>query len=151
MRETAYVVTYHEIDPLYIMDLSDSNKPVITGELKIPGYSSFLHQLSDNMLLGVGKEGNEIKLSLFDTTDVTDPKELDVMYLDSYWSELMADHHAFLVDEKHKIFVVPTDGKAVIVSYANSEKLEMVLEVTGIQAMRSLFVDDYITHHLMVI
>jgi len=144
MGEKAYVVTYRETDPLYIMDLSDSKDPKITGELKIPGYSSFLHELSDGLLLGVGKEGRKVKISLFDTSDITKPQEVDMILLDESWSDLVSDHHAFLVDEKHKVFVIPAGDKAYIVDYSDDKELKIVLKVTNIQATRSLYIDDYI-------
>ncbi len=84
MGKEAYVVTFRNTDPLFAIDLSDPEKPVIKGELKIPGYSAYLHPIGDNLLLGIGYEGdsqnadfNSVKVSLFDISDPTNLKELD--------------------------------------------------------------------------
>ncbi len=82
-----YVVTFEQIDPLYVVDLSDPTDPEVKGELKIPGFSSYLHPLDDDLLLGVGTDGDETGAtqgavaSLFDVSDPTDPKLIDKMPL----------------------------------------------------------------------
>lgn len=84
MGKEAYIVTFRNTDPLFSIDLSDPKKPAIKGELKIPGYSAYLHPIGDNLLLGIGYEGdsqnadfNSVKVSLFDISDPTNLKELD--------------------------------------------------------------------------
>lgn len=82
IRDTAYVVTVREIDPLYIVNLSNPKSLKVTGELKIPGFSSYLHPVGPGRILGVGQEATlkgrttGAKVSLFDVSDVTKPKEL---------------------------------------------------------------------------
>ncbi|MEM2121436.1 MAG: beta-propeller domain-containing protein [Candidatus Woesearchaeota archaeon] len=105
--DKAYVVTFRETDPFYIMDLSNPEKPEIKGELKIPGYSSYLHPINDNFILGIGKEGSEIKVSLFDVSNVEKPSEVDKFVLSEYWSDILNTHRAFLIDRKHEIFFLP--------------------------------------------
>ncbi|MEL7208403.1 MAG: beta-propeller domain-containing protein, partial [Actinomycetota bacterium] len=79
MGETAYVVTFRQVDPLYTVDLSDPERPVVKGELKIPGFSDYLHPVGDDHLLGVGMDGDEdgrvegAVISLFDVSDLTNP------------------------------------------------------------------------------
>lgn len=84
MGKEAYIVTFRNTDPLFAIDLSDPKKPAIKGELKIPGYSAYLHPIGDNLLIGIGYEGdsqnadfNSVKVSLFDISDPTNLKELD--------------------------------------------------------------------------
>ena len=78
---TAYVVTFRQVDPLYVVDLTDPTAPRVTGELKIPGFSSYLHPVGDGLLLGVGQDATDegrslgAKVSLFDVTDPTNPIE----------------------------------------------------------------------------
>ena len=89
MGDEAYVVTFRNTDPLFAIDLSDPKNPAIKGELKIPGYSAYLHPIGDNLLIGIGYEGdsqnadfNSVKVSLFDISDPTNLKELDkLVYL----------------------------------------------------------------------
>lgn len=83
MGDTAYVVTFVQTDPLFVIDLSDPEKPVIKGEVKLPGFSSYLHPVGDGLLVGIGQGGTEAgvdgssKISLFDVSDPAEPKEID--------------------------------------------------------------------------
>ncbi|NTW13864.1 MAG: hypothetical protein HGA31_02440, partial [Candidatus Moranbacteria bacterium] len=67
--DRGYLVTFKETDPFYVLDLSDPEHPKKTGELKIPGYSSYLHPLGPHIVLGIGREESKVKLSLFDVSD----------------------------------------------------------------------------------
>ncbi len=81
--DTGYVVTFEQTDPLFVIDLSNPEKPEIKGELKIPGFSAYLHPITENLLMGIGRDGDEngenggIKVSLFDVSDPENPKEVD--------------------------------------------------------------------------
>ncbi|MEO9326204.1 beta-propeller domain-containing protein [Nocardioides sp. C4-1] len=75
----AILVTFRRIDPLYAVDLTDVRRPTLLGELKIPGFSSYLHPLGPRRLVGVGSDGgNRAQAALLDLTDVTDPQQLAV-------------------------------------------------------------------------
>ena len=76
MGERGYVVTFRQIDPLYTLDLSDPTAPKVVGELKIPGYSAYLHPVGENLLLGVGREAQNVKASLFDVSNLAAPREV---------------------------------------------------------------------------
>ncbi len=71
--ERGYVVTFRQTDPLYTLDLSDPTAPKVAGQLKIPGYSAYLHPVGENLLLGVGREGSAVKASLFDVSNLAAP------------------------------------------------------------------------------
>ncbi len=79
--DTGYVVTFEQTDPLFVIDLSNPEKPEIKGELKIPGFSTYLHPVGENLVLGVGVDGDEngqnngLKVSLFDVSDPANPIE----------------------------------------------------------------------------
>lgn len=113
MGDLGYVVTFRQTDPLYVVDLSNPESPVVTGELKIPGYSAYLHPLGDGLLLGVGQDATEdgmttgAKVSLFDVSDPTDPRELDSWVLEGGYTEVEWDHHAFLYWEPLSLAVLP--------------------------------------------
>jgi len=137
-----YVVTFRETDPFYVLDLADPTDPQVKGELKIPGYSSYLHPITDNEILGIGKEGSKVKLSLFDVSDPQEPKEAAKYILSEYWSDVLNTHHAFLLDEKHKIFFLPGSRGGYIFSYQGGLSLERA--VSGIMAKRAVYLDDYL-------
>ncbi len=82
----AVMVTFRQTDPFYAIDLSDPAAPRLLGELKIPGYSSYLHPLGDHRMIGIGSAADPVtgavtgaKASLFDVHDVTAPRELDAV------------------------------------------------------------------------
>lgn len=105
LGDTAYLVTFYQTDPLFIVDLSDPTSPEITGELKIPGFSSYLHPYAENLLIGIGESGDEsgatgkLKVSLFDVSDMQNPKEISSVVFDGAQytsSTAQSDHHAYL-------------------------------------------------------
>lgn len=114
-----YMVTFKRIDPLFVIGLENPEKPEILGELKIPGYSDYLHAYDENHIIGIGKEteGNEwggvsvkgVKLALFDVSDVKNPKQLDKYEIGDAGSdsEALNDHKAFLFDKSKNILVIP--------------------------------------------
>lgn len=123
---TAYVVTFEQTDPLFVIDLSDPAAPKITGELKLPGYSQYLHPITDTLLLGVGVDGDEngagngLKISLFDVSDPKAPVEADRFVAEGYehynensgeylniTSAAQYDHKAFCFDEKEMTVYIP--------------------------------------------
>lgn len=83
MGDTAYMVTFVQTDPLFVIDLTDPEKPEIAGEVKLPGFSEYLHPVGNGLLVGIGVGGTETgtdgsgKISLFDVTDPASPKEID--------------------------------------------------------------------------
>jgi uncharacterized secreted protein with C-terminal beta-propeller domain len=103
MGDTAYVVTFRQTDPLYTVDLTDPRNPTVVGELKIPGYSAYLHPVGDGLIMGVGQDATEegavqgAQVSIFDVSDLSDPKRVDTYTLsEGTNSQVEYDHHAFL-------------------------------------------------------
>jgi len=143
LQDKGFVVTFKQIDPFYVLDLSDPGKPEIKGELKIPGYSSYLHPITKDRILGIGKENNDVKVSLFDVSNPSKPKEVAKYALDEYWSDILNTHHAFLLDDKHKVFFMPGQRGGYIFSYTNDE-LKLKKAVSDISAKRALYIDDYL-------
>lgn len=101
MGPVGYVVTFRQTDPLYVVDLSDPTAPGVVGELKIPGYSAYLHPVSDGRLLGVGQDADEegrvlgTQISLFDVSNPADPRRIDQVMLEGGWSQAEGNHLAF--------------------------------------------------------
>jgi hypothetical protein len=114
MGGAGYVVTFRQVDPLYTLDLSDPRNPAVRGELKIPGFSSYLHPVAGGLLLGLGQDADDqgrtrgAQLSLFDVSDLSAPKRLYRQSLGEYSSsEAEHDHHAFLYWPPTKLSVIP--------------------------------------------
>ena len=119
MGDIGYFVTYRETDPLFSVDLSDPANPKIIGELKIPGFSEYLHPYGDGLLLGIGMEddGNDekdrrVKLSMFDISDPSNVKEIDKIVLkDSYYSTAFEDYKSVLADAEKNLIGFFTYGE----------------------------------------
>lgn len=118
LGDTAYVVTFRQTDPLYVLDLSDPAAPVVDGELKITGYSSYLHPLAEARLLGVGQEATEqgmtvgLQVSLFDTADPSAPTKIDGEVVADAYASAEWDPHAFLFWEETGQVVLPMSGSS---------------------------------------
>jgi len=143
IEDKGYLVTFKQIDPFYVLDLSNPKNPQVKGELKIPGYSSYLHPLAKDKILGVGKEGSKVKASLFDVSSASNPKEVGkYILLDEHWSDILNTHHAFLLDPDHLVFFLPGSKGGYIFSYKD-DSLSMVKAVADIQARRAIYINDY--------
>jgi uncharacterized secreted protein with C-terminal beta-propeller domain len=141
MEDTAYVVTFRQIDPFYVLDLSDPQDPEMRGEVKLPGYSSYLHPLPNDRVVGIGEEDGQVKATLFDVSDKDNPSVLSSYILDEYRSDAVENHHAFLADREHKVIFVPGQKGGYVLSYAGSE-LTLKKSVTDVQARRALYIND---------
>ena len=116
MGDKGYVVTFRKVDPLFTMDLSDPTDPRVVGELKIPGYSAYLHPVGEDHLIGLGRDADGglfqgVQISLFDVSDMADPVQEDVyIWSDDSrqgTSEAEDDHHAFSYFPDHGILALP--------------------------------------------
>lgn len=115
MQDRAYIVTFRQTDPLFAIDLTTPTKPVVLGQLKVPGFSSYLHPYDDNTLIGFGKQADDngrvtgLKLSLFDVSDVNNLQEIDMYEFEGSWNDSIAltDHKAFLFSKDKNLLVVP--------------------------------------------
>jgi uncharacterized secreted protein with C-terminal beta-propeller domain len=108
-----YVVTFRQMDPLYTIDLSQPTRPRVVGELKITGYSAYLHPLTDGKVLGVGQEATDqgrrlgTQVSIFDVTNAAAPNRLAQHQVEGGSSEVEYDPHAFLYWPQWNLVVVP--------------------------------------------
>jgi len=114
LGDTAFVVTFRQTDPLYTLDLSEPQAPRVVGELKVPGYSAYLHPLEDGLLLGVGQDATAqgtptgVQLSLFDVADLRNPVRLAQRGLGRHsQTDVDGDHHAFLWSAPERLAVIP--------------------------------------------
>ncbi len=107
MQNRAYIVTFQKVDPLYVIDLTNTRSPTIAGELEIPGFSDYLHPIGDDLLLGIGKDAKlgdsgttwyqGVKVSLFNVSDIQNPTELGNILIGKRGSDtaLSNEPHAF--------------------------------------------------------
>ncbi|MDF1498575.1 MAG: beta-propeller domain-containing protein [Patescibacteria group bacterium] len=120
MQDRAYLVTFKQTDPLFVIDLADQTNPKVMGELKVPGFSSYLHPYDNQTLIGLGREADEdgrvtggVKLSLFDVSDIANPKEIDKYVMGDRNSNSIAisEHKAFLFSKDKNLLVIPVSMK----------------------------------------
>jgi len=148
--DKGYIVTFRTMDPLFVLDLSNPKNPNVTGELKIPGFSNYLHLVGNNLILGIGQDTYDlfkkdssgkdvvvgtrqggIKLSLFDVSDMGKPKEISNYILgdSGSYADIFYDHKAAMFDtaSNNVVFdatISDTSGKyrhgAAVLNFANS-------------------------------
>lgn len=118
MGDKLYLVTYHRIDPFFVIDLS-KDTPKVLGALKIPGYSSYLHPYDETHIIGIGKETKQnqygglqtlgVKISLFDVSDVSNPLTVDTYSIGGMGtdSEVLSDPKAFLFSKEKNLLSLP--------------------------------------------
>lgn len=112
--DVAAVVTFRQVDPLYLLDLSDPAAPRVTGELKIPGFSTYLHPIGNGLLLGLGMDADPksgrttgMQLSTFRISDPSAPTQVDRLSLGPAWSPASDDSRAFGYDPVSRLAVLP--------------------------------------------
>jgi inhibitor of cysteine peptidase len=118
MGERGYLVTFKQVDPLFVIDLKDPYNPEELGYLKVTGYSDYLHPYDENHLIGIGKETTDagefawyqgVKISLFDVSDVSNPREISKLEIGDRGTDspVLSDHKAFLFDKSRNLLVMP--------------------------------------------
>ncbi len=130
MGNRCYLVTFKKVDPLFVIDIEDPTMPKVLGKLKIPGYSDYLHPYDENHLIGIGKETVEaeegdfawyqgVKISLFDVSDVSKPKEIAKYIIGDRGTDspVLRNHKALLFDKSRKLLVLP-----VLIAKIDKEK-----------------------------
>ncbi|MGN0532985.1 MAG: beta-propeller domain-containing protein [Eubacterium sp.] len=115
LGDTAYVITYEQTDPLFVIDLSNPQNPEILGSVKIDGFSSQLLTLENDRILGIGYNTSEteygviqdgIKLVLFDVSDKANPAVLDTYVLKNAYSEAQYNHKAIVINKEKGYFAI---------------------------------------------
>lgn len=150
LGDTAYVVTFRQTDPLYALDLSDHAAPRVTGELKITGYSAYLHPVADGRLLGIGQEADHdgrvqgVQVSLFDVRDPAQPLRLDRWHRPDAWSAAEHDPHAFRYDPTTGLLAVPVNAGLRLLRVSGDTLTDQgeVTHPAGGHITRSLLVGD---------
>ncbi len=144
MDKRAYVVTFKQTDPLFVIDLSQPTTPSVLGSVKIPGFSNYLHPYDETTLIGIGKEAQDngtqgvdiqgLKVSLFDVSDPAAPKELASIALGGRGSDSSAlyDYKAVLFSKAKNILAIPaTLTEKGTADYKALFQGALVFDVTG--------------------
>ncbi|KMY30898.1 hypothetical protein ACZ11_14800 [Lysinibacillus xylanilyticus] len=144
MGEKAYVVTFKQVDPLFVIDVANPKKPTVLGELKIPGFSNYLHPLDDTHLIGIGYDTEQrydeyskrnftvttnMKMSLFDVSDFKNPKEQSTVKIGGKgsYSEVQYNPKALFRNKEYNYFGFP------VVLYDAGKGDEVVYKGQGAQ------------------
>ena len=150
--DKAYVVTFKQTDPLFVIDLSVPSNPQILGELKIPGYSTYLHPYDETHLIGFGYDTKEdgtrvttngLKMAMFDISDLNNPKELFKIAIgdsEYTYSELLYNHKSLLFSKEKNIIAFPlysssggkTNSRAAIYEIDLNEGFSLKGEIANI-------------------
>lgn len=115
IADKLYMVTFKQIDPFFVIDLSDPFEIKELGQLKIPGFSNYLHPYDESTIIGIGKDATQtgrikgLKISLFDVSDVSQPKEIASYLSEERYSDSTAlyEHKAFLFSREKNLLVIP--------------------------------------------
>ncbi|MCD8012924.1 MAG: beta-propeller domain-containing protein [Lachnospiraceae bacterium] len=160
LGETGYFVTFRQTDPLFSVDLSDPENPQILGELKISGFSSYLHFYGDGLLLGLGYEADEstgsttgLKLSMFDLSDPSNVTEVSKYVIDGVtWCDSLENYKAILVDAGKNLIGFYCDNRYLLFSYSEEDGFvqELIYDFYTDQlageadsaSMRGLYIND---------
>jgi len=169
MGDIGYVVTFRQVDPLFVLDLSDPENPKVTGELKVPGFSNYLHPISQDILLGIGQDVDEetgiqqgIKLSLFDVSDSGKPREIKNLTLGDTgsYAEVLHNHKALMLKPEEELIAFDAtlntySGKLareafnglVVVKASKAGDLQLVAEISnegiyGQNVKRPVYIGD---------
>ncbi len=165
MGDKLYLVTFKQIDPFFVIDLSNPEKPSVLGELKIPGFSTYLHPYDENTIIGLGRGDRSLdwsrglKISLFDVSDFSNPKEITSYELTGKYAHSVAEyeHRAFLFSKEKNLLVIPAylndkdesyNGALVFNITRNKIELKGLIDhsqgrdvwMSGVQ--RSLYIND---------
>ncbi len=153
-----YLCTYRQTDPVFAVDLTDPANPKVVGELKLSGYSDYLHVWSDGLLFGLGMETQAVdgadggttvdgmKLVMIDTSDPAKLHDLHTQAIDADYSEALYNHKAILVDSDKNLIAFPAENSYLVYGYSADEGFTLRKEISISQwddNNRGLYIGDY--------
>lgn len=154
--DMGYFVTFKQVDPLFVVDLSNPKEPKIKTELKIPGFSEYLHVYDDKYLFGLGKDADEkgrvqsMKISMFDITDKNNVIEkFKTKIGDSHsWSEASYNHKAIIISKEKDIIAFPINNKYVVYRFVDNDGFKLLKEIDFnyryYYNFRGVYINDYL-------
>ena len=149
-----YLCTYRQTDPVFAVDLTDPVNPKVVGELKLSGYSDYLHVWSDGLLFGLGMETQAVdgttvdgmKLVMIDTSDPAKLHDLHTQTIDADYSEALYNHKAILVDSGKNLIAFPAENSYLVYGYSADDGFTLRKEIPVSQwdeNNRGLYIGDY--------
>lgn len=167
MGKVGYIVTFRQIDPLWVIDLSDPTNPVIKGELEIPGYSSYLHPYDETHIIGIGYNVKDngyggvtrdtMKISMFDVSDLENPKEIfHISFGSKYmYSNIGYEHKALFFKKSDNLIGFPVNwydrvNKTGLILYRvdlENNRFEEILDLVQKgygYVQRALYIENHI-------
>mgnify|MGYP005927160909 CR=1 FL=1 len=150
-----YLCTYRQTDPVFAVDLTEPTNPKVVGELKLSGYSDYLHIWSDGLLFGLGMEMQLVganttvdgmKLVMIDTSDPAKLHDLHTQAIDADYSEALNNHKAILVDSGKDIIAFPAENSYLVYGYSADDGFTLRKEISVSQwdgNNRGLYIGDY--------
>ena len=144
--DRGYVITYRQVDPLHVIDLSESSTPEEIGTLKLPGFSEYLHPVGDGLLLGIGEsQGGNGKVVLFDVQDGSSPQVADSLVLENTYSTTVSEsHHAFMNDPAYETAYIPAGDSMYAIEYSEKTLTEEAVVHAGQSAKRTRLYNDQV-------
>ncbi|MEZ0289600.1 MAG: beta-propeller domain-containing protein [Sulfolobales archaeon] len=143
VKNIFFLVTFRETDPLFAIDVSDPERPRVIGFLKTPGFSDYIHPLSEDRLLGIGFEGSNLKISLYNVSDPTSMSEISKILIKDAWSIATSDHHAVTIDLDHRLVFIPIAvrglGSGVAVISYTERSIDLARILTHENALRTAY------------
>jgi inhibitor of cysteine peptidase len=152
-----YLVTFRQVDPLFVVSLVDPFHPAVVGELKVPGFSAYLHPIDPGHLIGVGMENSSVKVSLFNVSDPVRPALVNSIMIPGWSSsDALWDHKAVLYDSARQMLVLPMTAYDNHSWNATSEAYVFNVSDTGVALkgsvgngqgeyiLRALYIGDYL-------
>ena len=167
--DRGYMVTFKQVDPLFVIDLGNIDNPTVLGYLKIPGYSDYLHPIDDDHIIGFGRDTTEegdfalmqgFKMALFDVSDVHNPKQkfVEIIGGRGTYSELLYNHKALLYSAEKNLLAFPISvtektrdewsyGRTVfegayVYKFSVDTGFDLVAELDGVGIQRILYAGD---------
>lgn len=138
-----YLCTYRTTDPIFAVDLTDPAAPEVVGEVKLSGYSDYLHVWNDDLLFGLGMETQEVtdengttakldgmKMVMINKTDPAHLSEAGVMSVNADYSEALTNHKAILVDPARNLIAFPVEGSYLVYGYTPEEGFALRAEIS---------------------
>lgn len=168
VEDKAYMVTYKNTDPLYVIDLSNPRRPIVLGELEIPGYSTYLHSYDENHLIGIGMQTEEkiyrdsngkvistntqitgMKMALFDVSDINEPIQISQTIIgdSKTTSAILTNHKALLFSKEKELLAIPVN------KYSSDFNVEIDEDKDDISTAMDLYKDynkSYISEGYLV-
>lgn len=167
--DKAYLVTYKTVDPLFVIDLSDEKEPRVLGELKIPGYSTYLHPYDENHLIGIGMETEEVinrnssgkvtsttskivgmKMALFDVTDVNNPKQISSIVIGDRrtTSAILTNPKALLFSKEKNLIAIPVNNYSEDFEIESSSNSYSTLESSYKNYNKNYVAEGYFVYNI---